>query len=271
MKSLRLRTAALIAVALGASGCGILNKGPKKTPVLGDRVAVLTAETGAEVDPAVAALPMTLPAAVQNNEWSQPGGNAQKSMGHLALGDRLGRAFAVSVGRGTSLKARLGSPPVVANGRVFTIDTTATVRAFDAQTGAQIWQSRFGVDRDNEASLYGGGLAHDNGRIYATNGLGYVAALDVANGGLHWQVRPGGPLRGAPTIAYDGVLVMSQDNQVYSLRSSNGETIWSAAASLEIAGVFGASAGSLSFPATARKRRSGASSPIRDRFSPVTA
>jgi outer membrane protein assembly factor BamB len=32
---------------------------------------------------------------------------------------------------------------------------------------------------------------------------------------------------------------MSQDNQIYSLRATNGETIWSAAASLEIAGVFG--------------------------------
>jgi outer membrane protein assembly factor BamB len=239
MKPISLRVAALMIAALAASGCSIFNKGPKKTPVLGERVAVLTGELGVEVDPAVAALPLTLPAAVQNAEWAQPGGNAQKSMGHLALGAALGRAFSVSIGQGTSLQARLAAAPVVANGRVFTIDTFATVRAFDAQTGAQIWQSRFGVDRGNESSLYGGGLAYDNGRIYATNGLGYVAALDVANGGLHWQVRPGGPLRGSPTIAYDSVLVMSQDNQLYALRTTNGETSWSAAASLEIAGVFG--------------------------------
>jgi outer membrane protein assembly factor BamB len=82
-------------------------------------------------------------------------------------------------------------------------------------------------------------LAYDNGNVYATNGLGYVAALDETNGGLRWQVRPGGPLRGAPSVGYDSVYVMSQDNQIYSLRTSNGETIWSAAAALEIAGVFG--------------------------------
>jgi outer membrane protein assembly factor BamB len=102
-----------------------------------------------------------------------------------------------------------------------------------------VWQTRFGVDKGNEASLYGGGLAYDNGRIYATNGLGYVASIDAATGALVWQVRPGGPLRGSPSAAYDSVFVMSQDNQVYSLRATNGETIWSAAASLEIAGVFG--------------------------------
>lgn len=239
MKSKGLRAAALMMFALAASGCSLFNKGPKKTPVLGTRVAVLTGETGAEVDPALAAIPVTVPAAVQNAEWAQPGGNAQKAMGHLSLGNTLARAFSVSIGKGTSLQARLAAAPVVASGRVFTMDTTSAVRAFDAQTGAQIWQARFGVDKGNEASLYGGGLVFDNGRIYATNGLGYVAALDAASGTLQWQVRPGGPLRGSPTVAYDSVFVMSQDNQVYSLRATNGETIWSAAASLEIAGVFG--------------------------------
>ena len=239
MKSKAWRAAALMIFALGASGCSIFNKGPKKTPVLGNRVAVLTGESGAEVDPALAAVPMNLPAPVQNGEWAQPGGNAQKALGHAALGDTLSRAFSVSIGQGTSLRARLAAAPVVAAGRVFTIDTTALVRAFDAQTGAQVWQARFGVDRGNEASLYGGGLAFDQGRIYATNGLGYVAAIDAASGAIVWQVRPGGPLRGSPTVAYDSVFVMSQDNQIYSLRASNGETIWSSAASLEIAGVFG--------------------------------
>ena len=57
----------------------------------------------------------------------------------------------------------------------------------------------------------------DNGRIYATNGLGYVAALDERTGGIVWQVRPGGPLRGAPTVADGALYVMSQDNQIYSL------------------------------------------------------
>ena len=79
----------------------------------------------------------------------------------------------------------------------------------------------------------------DNGRIFATNGLGYVAALDERTGGIVWKVRPGGPLRGAPTVANGAVYVMSQDNQIYSLKESDGSTNWSQAASLEIAGVFG--------------------------------
>jgi outer membrane protein assembly factor BamB len=82
-------------------------------------------------------------------------------------------------------------------------------------------------------------LAYDRGRVYATNGLGYVSALDERNGGMIWKVRPGGPLRGAPSVANGSIYVISQDNQIYSLKEDDGSTNWSQAASLEIAGVFG--------------------------------
>ncbi|HYI42927.1 MAG TPA: PQQ-binding-like beta-propeller repeat protein, partial [Sphingomicrobium sp.] len=141
--------------------------------------------------------------------------------------------------RGSSLSARLAAAPVVGGGRIYTIDTVATVRAFDARSGGMVWEASFGREKGNDASLFGGGVAFANGRVYATNGLGFVAAFDAASGSIIWQVRPGGPLRGSPTIAGDAVYVMSQDNQIYSLKPNNGATNWSQAASLEIAGVFG--------------------------------
>src|SRR4051794_26662892 len=236
------RVAVLIAAALAASGCGVFKKGKPKTPVLSERIPVLANEGAVEIDLATAALPMNLPSPVANSEWTQSGGNASKSVGQLALGTQLTRVFTVNGGRGNSVTARLASPPVVAGGRAYTIDTLGSVRAFDARTGALLWASQTPNDRGNEASLYGGGIAYDNGRIYATNGLGFVAALDVRTGGILWQVRPGGPLRGAPSIGSGAIYVMSQDNQIYSLKESDGSPNWSQAASLEIAGVFGSAA-----------------------------
>lgn len=242
MKLVATRFAVLTLAALAAGGCGIFGKARPKTPVLGERVAVLNVEADIEIDPTTAALPLNLPAVVANSEWATSGGNASKSMGHLALGGALAHAWRVSIGQGSSPDARLASSPVVANGRIYTIDTTSTVRAFDAQTGAQAWVSRFGIEQGNTAALFGGGVSYDNGRIYATNGLGFVAALDVRNGGVIWQVRMGGPLRGAPTVAGDALYVMSQDNQIHSLKTADGTTNWSNAASLEVAGVFGTAA-----------------------------
>jgi outer membrane protein assembly factor BamB len=234
------RVTVLIAAALAASSCGIFKKGSgPKTPVLGQRIPVLTSDADAQVDPDTATLPMSLPDPVPNADWAQSGGDADKSMGHVALGQALSQAFLVQAGRGSSLTMRLAAAPIVANGRVYTIDTLGAVRSFNAQTGAMYWASQTPNEKGNERSLYGGGIAFDNGRIYATNGLGYVSAMSEQTGGILWQVRPGGPLRGAPTVANGALYVMSQDNQIYSLDESNGSTNWSQAASLEIAGVFG--------------------------------
>ena len=239
-RSQSFRVALMITAALGASGCGVFGKGKKSsTPVLGQRIAVLTGENDVSVDPAIAAQPMTLPAATANGDWTQSGGNPSKSMGQLALGSALANAFTVQAGRGSSLTARLAAAPIVANGRVFVTDTLGTVRAFDTRSGAQVWASQTPTEKGGEKSLYGGGLAYDQGRIYATNGLGFVVALDERNGGVVWKVRPGGPLRGAPTVANGAIYVMSQDNQIYSLKQDDGTTNWSEAASVEIAGVFG--------------------------------
>jgi outer membrane protein assembly factor BamB len=241
IRSRNFTIALLIAAAMASSGCSLFKKSAKtQTPVLGQRIPVLTSENDVEVDPAAQALPFSLPPATENTGWTESGGNASNSMGHLALGNALHPLFTVQAGRGTSVAARLAAPPIVANGRVYTIDTLGAVRAFNASTGAMIWASQTPDVRGNEAALYGGGIAYDNGRIFATNGLGFVSAISEQNGGILWKVRPGGPLRGAPTVSNGAVYVVSQDNQIYSLKEEDGSTNWSAAASLEIAGIFGA-------------------------------
>jgi len=92
------------------------------------------------------------------------------------------------------------------------------------------------------SALFGGGVSYENGRLYATNGAGYAAALDATNGALVWQVRPGGPLRGSPTVANGTVYVVTQDNQIFALDPADGKTRWTSSAAVEIAGVFGSAA-----------------------------
>lgn len=244
------RLTLMLAGATILSGCALNPFGggdPKDTPVLGERQAVLGTEIDIGIDAATAALPLALPAPQANANWEQSGGNAAKSIGHVALGNDPQLAWTANIGRGSSNTARLAHEPIVADGRVYTIDTRATVRAFDAASGAEVWATQFGADVGNQDSLYGGGVAYGNGRLFATNGLGYVVAMDPATGGIFWTVTPGGPLRGAPTYDGQALYVTSQDNQLFSLSPQNGATNWSEAATLEIAGLFGAAS-----PAAAR-------------------
>jgi outer membrane protein assembly factor BamB len=233
--------AAGLAILTSLSGCGIFGGGEgkkPKTPVLGQRISVLTSESGAEPDPSLEVVPVVPPAEQVNAEWPQPGGNAAKSMGHVALGQALGVAWDRSISGSTS-KKRMGAGPVIGGGKVYVMDVDARIHAFDLKTGAPAWTATLAGAKDNKASLFGGGVSFDGGKVYATNGVGDAGAFDAGTGSQLWKVHLGGPLRGAPSIGNDTVYVMSQDNQLFALREANGETIWSASGSLENAAVFG--------------------------------
>jgi outer membrane protein assembly factor BamB len=234
--------AALACLSLLA-GCGVLGRNRRPTtPTVGQRIPVLGTEGTVEADPLLAAIPVTVPAATANTDWSQSGGNAAKSMSHVALGDAPQQVWSVSIGDGNSFRTRLVSEPVAADGRVYTVDTLGHVRAFNIQNGQEIWMHQVRGENSPNEALFGGGVTYDGGRIYATNGAGDIAALDAATGNQVWMVKPGGPLRGAPTVAGDNVYVLSQDSQLYALNAQNGETRWSGAGSFELAGVFGSAA-----------------------------
>jgi outer membrane protein assembly factor BamB len=231
--------AALIAV----SGCaGGLFKGSKpKSALLGERVSILTSESGVEVDPALADVAVVLPAAVANDSWAQPGGNAAKSMGHPALGASLATAWTAKIA-GASKEARLAAAPVIADGKLYVMGTDAVISAYDATSGARLWSVQFGEGGKNKASLFGGGVSVEGAFLYATNGLGDVGALNVADGSVVWKKRPGAPLRGAPSVALGNIYVMSQDNQLIALKASDGNVEWTEAAAVQLAGVFGVAA-----------------------------
>ena len=237
------RFAVALALVAALSGCSVFRGkgGRPKTAVLGERIPVLTAENDAAVEPALADLPVTVPAAEANAEWPQPGGNAAKSFGNPALGATPTRAWTAKLPK-SSPRQRYGGAPVIAAGRVYVEDAQAVVHAFDLASGRRVWETAIATGKNDRSSFFGGGVSFDDGKLYATNGLGDAVALDAATGKELWRKRPGGPLRGAPTVAGGNLYVESQDNQIFALRQDTGETLWTGSATLVTAGVFGVAA-----------------------------
>jgi outer membrane protein assembly factor BamB len=232
----------IVAAALTLGGCGVLGGGKKKeTPTIGNRVDILGTEADTKVDANLAGISVILPPAATNPNWAQPGGNAAKAPGHLTLADAPTPVWNAQIA-GASNRVRLAAAPVVQGGKLFVIDTEARVSAFDASNGASLWSVMLDVDKDGKPSRFGGGVSTDGTLVYATNGVGDVAALKIENGEQVWKKRPAGPLRGAPTISSGNVYVMTQDNQIYALRASDGEAQWNEAGPVGASGIFGVAA-----------------------------
>src|ERR1700761_4910222 len=98
MHSSRLAGLALAGCALlTVSGCSTFDGifGGSDTPKMaGRRVSVLTGEQKLKVDKNLANTTVTLPAPVQNKDWTQIGGNSSHNLGNLALGAELHPAWA---------------------------------------------------------------------------------------------------------------------------------------------------------------------------------
>lgn len=228
-------------IALSACGIGGGKKVKSTTPVLGNRTSILGSNQAVAVDTTAANLPVTLPPAQENADWAQPGGNASKAMGHLALGPNKQQIWSQSIAGGDK-RRRLASSPVISGGRLYVIGTNAEVHAYDARSGAPIWTATIESKGDNAKAQYGGGVSVAGDRVFVTTGMGDVAALAAADGKQIWKVRPGGPLRGSATLNNGHVYVMSQDNQIFALSQEDGSVVWTEGGTVETTAIFGVAA-----------------------------
>ena len=236
----RLAVPTLIGFSLALTACG--GKDRVSTPTVGKREPVLSKiSSEIEPDPALASTSVVVPQPTVNDAWSQPGGNASNNPGNLALADAPTRAWSVRI-KGSSKKARLAAAPVVADGMVFVDDVDGTIHALNASDGSEIWTHNMAASSEQRAVLFGGGVSYFEGRVYATNGAGEVSALDAKTGNEIWKVRPAGPLRGSPTVAFNAVYVMTQDNQIISLDMKDGAVVWQDFGASGQSGVFGVAA-----------------------------
>ena len=240
--AMRAAIATSMAAALGA--CSLFGGGDDedKTPTVGNRTPILSRIANTvEVDPALASTAVVLPPAQVNTEWPQAGGNAAKNPGHVAFSNAPSRIWTADVA-GSTKKVRLAASPVIGGGLLYAVGTNGRVHAFNADTGSQVWSYQFDVADDLQRSRFGGGASYFDGRVYATSGAGDVAALDARTGAELWRVKPAGPLRGSPTIAYGSAYVMTQNSEILALSLTDGSTVWQDVASGGQSGVFGVAA-----------------------------
>jgi outer membrane protein assembly factor BamB len=227
----------------GALALGVVLGGceDKKAPLKGERISVLIHENQVVPDAALVDVPVELPRPVPNEDWPQAGGSPSHDMEHLEVPEQLRRVWGVSIGEGTTEDRAILAQPVMTGGKIFTMDTSSEVRAFDAHSGKKLWSVDV-LEEDEAESSIGGGLAVADGRLYVTTGYALVFALDAETGNQIWKQQLSGPMRSPPAFAAGRLYIVTIDNELYTLDAATGKTVWKHSGISEIAGLLGGSA-----------------------------
>ncbi len=217
--------AACLALTLGACG-GEGYFGLAEEPLLpGKRISILVHQGTLEPDPKARNAKILLPAPTPNLEWPQTGGYANHAMHHIRIPPAISRAWSASIGSGSDDEQRLIAQPIVAQRRIFTMDSETAVSAFDAKTGGKLWSVNLTPDAEDEGHI-GGGLAFEQGRVYVTTGFAQVIALQAGTGRVIWRRTLDAPMRTAPTARGNRLFVVTITNKLYALHGASGKTLW---------------------------------------------
>lgn len=234
----------LCAVSLGAvlalASCSMF-KDEEPVKLSGTRIDITGLATTLTPTPGAGLEDFRIPEARNTVNWSQTGGNSMHYPQHVALPQKVVRAWTRSIGSGGGKGSAIMHSPVVNAGRLFAVDTKARVTALDAKTGKELWQVKLPLKEDDQA-LLSGGMAVAGDLLFISTAGGEVYALTASSGKKAWNIDLAVPLRAAPTVQGERLFVMSHDNRVFALSALDGSLQWTHSGMDEKLNVLAASA-----------------------------
>ncbi|MCP4923876.1 MAG: PQQ-binding-like beta-propeller repeat protein [bacterium] len=209
----------------------------KSPPLEGHREAVLLFSEELRPDFLVQHIPVELPPAIDNNDWPQPSGEADRAVLPAALGTSLTKQWEASVaGGGRSNK--LLTPPIVVDASVYVLDANTSVVALSRGTGKVLWKKNLKPSGQSSSSL-GGGVSYAEGLLFATTPFAQVFALNPEDGTVVWEKPLESPVRAAPIIKDGRVFVLTINNRLEVFDAQTGSPLWAHEGMLESTGLLG--------------------------------
>ena len=192
---------------------------------------------------AAAALPsgaraISLAPPVALAEWTHTNATPEHNAPHAALRSTPVPVWSAPIGLGNDRRHRITASPVVAGGRVFTLDSRATVAAHDT-AGRPLWRRDLTPPGERADDASGGGLALGGGRLFVTTGFGELVALDAATGREAWTQRLGAAATGTPTVRGDLVYAVGRDGIGWAVEVATGRVRYEVVGTPDVAGVVG--------------------------------
>lgn len=198
--------------------------GEKELILTGERLDIRGPVENAEESSGSA--PIRLSAQTNHTEWTHRAGTASHTIRHPALSLNPAQIWTTSIGQSSSRKHRITADPVAASGRIFTLDSRASVVATSV-SGERLWQRDLTPASENPDDASGGGLATVGNQVFVTTGFGELIALNAADGSEHWRQELEAAATGAPTVHGGLVYVVTRGSRAWAIEADTGRVRWS--------------------------------------------
>ncbi|MWD29862.1 PQQ-binding-like beta-propeller repeat protein [Aquicoccus sp. SCR17] len=190
------------------------------------------------------AAPIRLPAQRNNAAWPQRAVSPLYRTDNATLGGSLQLAWSTDIGDGDSRRFRISADPVVAGGRVFTMDSRSLVSATSA-SGQHLWSHDVKPAQARAGSAGGGALAYGDGRLFVTSGYGRLVALDPETGAELWTQDLDASATGNPTYFGGLVYLVAGDRTAWAVEADTGRIRWQNDSIEDVSNIYGGPAPAL--------------------------
>jgi len=209
------------------------NKEDKKLE--GTRVTLLTTTETLRASSELEQHKVTLPETEQNTN------SVISNAGHLALAQNITIKQEKHIGQAARKPYALPAP-IIAEGKIFTLDGKGTVIATDARDiRKSLWKTQILSVKEKKHTI-GGGLAYDSGTLFASAGYNEIIALQASDGKEIWRKTVSNVVRAAPAVGDGNVSVITLDNHLYVFNKTDGAPLWTHEGTVEPVGILGAAA-----------------------------
>ncbi|MGJ0624215.1 outer membrane protein assembly factor BamB [Xenorhabdus bovienii] len=121
--------------------------------------------------------------------------------------------------------------PVWQGSTVYVADRTGVVKAFEVDTGKELWATdlseKAGFLSSRLPALLSGGLTVSGERLYVGTEQAKVIALDTTNGKVEWESGVAGEALSRPVVSDGLVLIHTGNGLLQALNETNGSAVWS--------------------------------------------
>ncbi|SEO28637.1 Outer membrane protein assembly factor BamB, contains PQQ-like beta-propeller repeat [Salinihabitans flavidus] len=171
------------------------------------------------------AAPIRLAQQSVNANWTHRIGTPAFRTTHPALSQTPKLKWSADVGSGMGKRQRLNTDPIVADGRIFTLDSESQLVA-TSTSGEQVWFRDMTPPQDRRGEATSGGFSYGDGRLYVVTGFGVLMALSPATGDVIWEQKLLAVGNSTPTFYKGRVYVVAGDETAWAVDAATGRVDW---------------------------------------------